>query len=184
MSRIYLEKIDIETAFLVKEWTDFKDPRLVGYNYSSLSDFEIKIRYGSITTPRKKYFSVKRYEDDRFIGFIGLKQINPITKKAKLGIVFDSAYTSMGYGSEAINLLLGKAFSDFRLKEVSLDVNLFNERAYKAYKNCGFKDDYESTEVFENQDIDFDERYFTYKSGLIYSKILTMKIKKDDYYGL
>lgn len=90
----------------------------------------------------------------------------------------------MGYGSEAIDLLLDKAFSDFRLKEVSLDVNLFNERAYKAYKKCGFEDQYELTEVFENQDIDFDERYFTYKSGLIYSKILTMKIKKDDYYGL
>lgn len=184
MNRIYLEKIDIETAFLVKEWTDFKDPRLVGYNYSSLSDFEIKIWYGSITTPRKKYFAVKRYEDDRFIGFIGLKQINPITKKAKLGIVFDSAYTSMGYGSEAIDLLLDKAFRDYKLKEVSLDVNLFNERAYKAYKKCGFKDDCELTEVFENQNIDFDPRYFTYKSGLIYSKILSMKIKKDDYYGL
>ena len=44
MNRIYLEKIDIETAFLVKEWTDFEDPRLVGYNYSSLSDFEIGSR--------------------------------------------------------------------------------------------------------------------------------------------
>ena len=38
--------------------------------------------------------------------------------------------------------------------------------------------------LFENQDIECDEEYFKSKSGLIYTKILAMKIKKDDYYGL
>lgn len=184
MPRIYLEKMNQETANKVKTWTDFADPRLVGYNYSKLSDFEIKLWYGSISTPRKKYFAVKRWEDDRFIGFIGLKQINPLTKKAKLGIVFDSAYTSMGYGPEAINLLLDKAFLIYNLREVSLDVNLFNKRALKAYKKCGFVEGYYKEEVFENQDIECDDEYFECKSGIIYTKILTMKIKKDDYYGL
>ena len=176
--------MNMATANHVKAWTDFTDPWLVGYNYSKLSDFEIKLWYGSITTPRRRYFAVKKLDDDRFIGFIGLKQINPITRRAKLGIVFDSAYVSMGYGTEAIGLLLDKAFSDFRLREVSLDVNLFNERAYRAYKKSGFREVDASTEVFENQNIDMDERYFVYKSGLIYSKILTMTITKDDYYGL
>lgn len=172
------------TARLLKEWTDFKDPRLVGYNYSRLSDFEIKLWYGSISAPGKKYFAVKKTDDNRFIGFIGLKQINYLTKKAKLGIVFDSAFTSLGYGSEAINFLLDKAFNDYRLKEVGLDVNLFNKRALKAYKKCGFIEDGYSREVFENQDIECDPEYFEKRSGLIYSKILTMKITKDDYYGL
>ncbi|WP_276881770.1 GNAT family N-acetyltransferase [Anaerococcus tetradius] len=184
MPRIYLQKMNMATAKLVREWTDFNDPRLIGYNYAKLSDFEIKLWYGSITTPRRKYFAVKKLDDDRFIGFIGLKQINPITRRAKLGIVFDSAYVSMGYGTEAIKLLLDKAFSDYKLREVSLEVNLFNERAYRAYRKCGFRQVDSSTEVFENQNIDMDERYFVDKSGLIYSKILTMMITKDDYYGL
>lgn len=184
MPRVYLEKMSKKTASEVKKWTDFDDPRLVGYNYSKLSDFEIKIWYGSISTPRKKYFAVKRIDDDKFIGFVGLKQINPVTKRAKLGVVFDSAYTSMGYGTESIRLILAKGFEDYRLREVLLDVNLFNKRALNSYLKCGFKETGYSREVFENQDIACDERYFENRGGLIYSKILTMKITKEDYYGL
>ncbi|MDO5047882.1 MAG: GNAT family N-acetyltransferase [Anaerococcus sp.] len=184
MPRIYLEKITLKDAKEVKEWEIFDEKTLVGYNYSKLSDFEIKLWYGSITSPMKKYFAVRKIDDDRFIGFLGLKQINPILKRAKLGIVFDRAYVSLGYGTEAIKLLLDIAFTKVKLKEVYLDVNLFNKRALRAYQKVGFYPIGESEEVFENQDIDFDPKYFVKKSGLIYSKILQMKIRKDDYYEL
>ncbi len=184
MPRIYLEKINIEKAKDFKLWTDFTNPYLQGYNYSSLSDFEIQIWYGSVSTPRKKYFSINKIEDDRFIGFIGLKEINPLLKKAKLGIVFDSKYTSMGYGKEALEDLLDHFFRSMKYRELILDVNQFNDRAINLYNSVGFLKYEQKIELFENQDIEFNPKYFTEKGGLIFSKINIMKLTKVRYYEL
>ena len=181
MPRIYLSKIEREDALELKEWGNFSDPRLIGYNYGNLTDFELRLWYGNINMPNKKYFAVRRKEDDRFIGFIGLKNINPILKRAKLGIVFDANYVSLGYGYEAIREIFVKFFDEMRYRTLYLDVNLFNERAIKAYEKAGFKMTSYTREVFENQAIDLDERYFEMSKGLIYSKIMNMKISEEDY---
>lgn len=183
-NKVYLEKINRQVASELNQWGDFSDPRLSGYNYGNLSSFEISFWYSSVTTPRKKYFAVKRTSDNRFIGFLGLKNYNPLTKKAKLGIVFDPNFTSMGYGYAAMEILLDYYFNTLKFRELLLEVNLFNDRALKLYKNLGFKETGLTSEVFENQDIEFDQRYFEEKRGLIYSKILKMKLTKDDYYGI
>ena len=181
MPRIYLDKIDRESALELKNWGNFSDPRLIGYNYGNLTDFELRLWYGNINMPNKRYFAVRRKEDDRFIGFIGLKNINPILKRAKLGIVFDANYVSLGYGYEAIREIFVIFFEEMKYRTLYLDVNLFNERAIRAYKKAGFKKTSYSREAFENQAIDLDERYFEMSKGLIYSKIMNMKISKDEY---
>lgn len=182
--RVYIEKINRETAFDFKYRGEFKDPRLAGYNYGNLSDFEINFWYNSVTTPRKRYFAVKKTNDDRFIGFMGLKNYNPLTRKAKLGIVFDPNFVSAGYGYEAMDQFLNFYFNELKFREMILEVNLFNERAIRLYKKLGFKECGQTTEIFENQNIDFDQRYFEEKRDIIYSKILVMNLTKDDYYEL
>ena len=181
MSRIYLSEIDNKTALELKNWANFTDPKLAGYNYGGLTDFEIRLWQGTISMPNKRYFAVKKVEDDRFIGFIGLKNINPFLKRAKLGIVFDPNFVSAGFGYEAICALLELFFEEMNYKCLFLDVNTFNERALNLYKKCGFKTYSYSREVFENQNVEMDERYFEYSHGLIYSKIINMKLSKDDY---
>lgn len=181
MPRIYLDKIDTETAFELQNWAIFTDPRLIGYNYGNLTDFEIKLWQGSISMPNKRYFAVRRVSDDRFIGFIGLKNINPLLKRAKLGIVFDPNFVSAGFGYEAVMAIMKEFFDEMGYRTLTLDVNTFNKRALNLYKKCGFKIVSYSKEVFENQDVEIDERYFEKSHGLIYSKIINMKISKDDY---
>ncbi|WP_296114223.1 GNAT family N-acetyltransferase [uncultured Anaerococcus sp.] len=181
MPRIYLTSIDNDTASQIKNWANFDDSRLSGYNYGNLTDFEVKLWQGSISMPNKRYFAVKRIEDDRFIGFIGLKNINPLIKRAKLGIVFDPNFVSKGFGYEAVNEIMKIFFKDMKYKSLTLDVNSFNKRAIQLYKKCGFKEVSRTREVFENQDIEIDNRYFEYSNGLIYAKIINMKISKDDY---
>ncbi len=112
MPRIYLDKIDTETAFELQNWAIFTDPRLIGYNYGNLTDFEIKLWQGSISMPNKRYFAVRRVSDDRFIGFIGLKNINPLLKRAKLGIVFDPNFVSLGFGYEAVMAIMKEFFEN------------------------------------------------------------------------
>ena len=183
-SRVYLEKMTRPIAYEIKDWGNFEDPRLSGYNYGNLSNFEINFWYNSICSPRKKYFAVKRLEDDRLIGFLGLKNYNPLTKRSLLGIVFDANYVSKGYGYDAMLVLLDYYFNDLKFKEMLLEVNLFNERALNLYRKLGFKERGQDLELFENQDIEFDDRYFEKTGNLIYSKILKMKLTKDDYYEI
>ena len=80
--------------------------------------------------------------------------------------------------------LLDYYFNEINFKELILEVNLFNSRAIKLYEKLGFKEDGYTEEVFENQDIDYDDRFFEMDHGLIYSKILKMTLTKDDYYEL
>lgn len=183
-NRVYLEKMTRPTAYEIKDWVNFKDPRLSGYNYGNLSNFEINFWYNSICSPRKKYFAVRKKSDDRFIGFVGLKNYNPLTKRSLLGIVFDANYVSEGYGYDAMIVLLDYYFNDLKFKEMLLEVNLFNDRALNLYKKIGFKQRGMALELFENQDIEFDGRYFEKKGNLIYSKILKMKLTKEDYYEI
>nr|WP_072537130.1 GNAT family protein [Anaerococcus mediterraneensis] len=181
MSRIYLKRLEKKSALELKNWGNFSDPRLEGYNYGNLSDFELILRYGSVNLANKKYFEVRKKDDDRIIGFIGLKNINPILRKAYLGIVFDANFVSMGYGYEAIRSIFEIFFDQMKYRNLFLDVNSFNERAYRLYKKCGFTEYDKDLEIFENQKIDFDPRHFEKSRGLIYSKIIKMKISKDDY---
>jgi len=82
--RIYIEKINRQTAMDLKYWGKFEDPRLSGYNYGDLSDFEINFWYNSVSTPRKRYFAVKKSEDDRFIGFFRSEKLQSPNKKIKI----------------------------------------------------------------------------------------------------
>lgn len=182
-SRVYIERINRKTAYELKNWGNFDDPRLSGYNYGNLTDFEINIWYKSISTPLKRYFAVRRRVDDRFIGFMGLKNYNPILKKSKLGIVFDPNFVSAGYGYDAMVDFLDYYFNILKFKELTLEVNTFNNRALGLYKKLGFIEYGTDIELFENQKIEFDDKNFIRKHGMIYSKILKMRLTKDDYNG-
>jgi RimJ/RimL family protein N-acetyltransferase len=44
-----------------------------------------------------------------------------------------------GYGTEAMQLVLGYAFLELNLRRVSLALHAYNERALKSYEKAGFK---------------------------------------------
>ncbi|MDD7463011.1 MAG: GNAT family N-acetyltransferase [Anaerococcus sp.] len=179
-SRVYIKKIEYEDAYQVKNRGNFDDPWMHGYNYGNFTDPEIRFWYTSITGPRKRYFAVKRKEDDAFIGFLGLKNYNTFMGTAKLGIVFDANFVSQGYGYEAMEILLDYYFDDLGFNELYLDVNDFNLRAFRLYKKLGFVVEDHCLQVFENQKIIPDDTYFEIHNGMIYTKITQMKIRKDD----
>lgn len=179
-SRLYMKDIDLIDAYGLQEWGMFKDPWMKGYNYGKFSDAEVRFWYMTVTATNRKYFSVMTKNEDRFIGFIGLKKINWFTKTSKLGIVFDPNYISQGYGYEAMDIFLDYYFYELKFRELRLDVNDFNDRAINLYHKLGFVEEGKTIEVFENQEIEVDPKYFELHRGLVYSKITKMKIRKDD----
>ncbi|MGE3910824.1 MAG: GNAT family N-acetyltransferase [Chloroflexota bacterium] len=77
--------------------------------------------------------------DGRHIGTIRLHQIVEQDRRARLAIgIFDRRFWSLGYGSEAIHLLLRFAFHDLHLHRIDLRVLAYNTRAIRAYEKCGF----------------------------------------------
>lgn len=79
----------------------------------------------------------------KHIGNIGLHKIDFRNRRVELGIMIgEKDYRDKGYGTDAIKTLIEKvAFNELNLHKVSLCVFLFNKRAIKCYRKCGFKEE-------------------------------------------
>lgn len=157
------------------EWGKFKDIRYHHFNfpYEKDEEFEIWYKY-KVNGFRIHTYGV--FVDDNIIGFITFKKINPIFKRAELGVIFDINFTSKGYGTEAIKECINR----IGLKKIYLYVSTFNERAYKVYLKIGFIDKGIVYRVFENQsiidEIDGENCDFKKKNGKLYGKYKKMEI--------
>ena len=100
----------------MRNWGTHKNTLLFDYNLPPLTDNELeewyKYKTGSI---RKKYYSVFN-EEDKLIGYIGIKNIRRIFKEATLGIVLDPNYVNMNYGTEIIKTYLDYFFNEMKMK--------------------------------------------------------------------
>ncbi len=86
-------------------------------------------------------FTIVDTKTDKAIGRVMLFGIHDIYESCKLGLVIgEKEYWSMGYGVEAIKLVLDYAFNLLNLHHVSLSLFEYNQRAYHCYKKVGFKE--------------------------------------------
>jgi RimJ/RimL family protein N-acetyltransferase len=77
--------------------------------------------------------------DGRHVGNIGLKEICTTNLTAECFIeIGERSYRGRGLGMQAMQQLLDKAFDDFGLLEVNLEVLEFNFPAIKVYHRLGF----------------------------------------------
>jgi RimJ/RimL family protein N-acetyltransferase len=106
--------------------------------------------------------------DGTYIGNIGLHSLDWENRRAQLGIIIgEKAYWGKGYGSDAIEAMLGWAFSYLNLNRISLSVYAYNERAIRCYRKCGFQ--HEGT-----------MRQARYSDGQYYDE-LVMGILREDF---
>ena len=76
---------------------------------------------------------------DEYLGEIVLNEIDPVVRSANLRLAMRPGYRGRGYGTEAIQLVLGLAFDGMALHRVELDVLSINSRAQSLYGNLGFR---------------------------------------------
>jgi RimJ/RimL family protein N-acetyltransferase len=89
--------------------------------------------------PDSYYFKIHALEDDRLIGFVGLRGICWNQRDAWVGIgIGEPEYWGRGYGTEAMRLVLRYAFLELSLERVSLCVFVLNDRAVRSYEKAGF----------------------------------------------
>lgn len=76
------------------------------------------------------------------IGRIGYVDLNHLNRRAELAIQLgEPSYWGQGYGSDALRAFLAYLFDGLNLWKVWLQVNEGNERARRAYRKTGFKED-------------------------------------------
>ena len=84
-------------------------------------------------------FAIVVTADETLIGSIGLMKIDQRNQQAELGImVGDKSKWGLGYGPEAIGLMLDFAFRQLNLHRVYLLVDASHPKAIRAYLQCGF----------------------------------------------
>ena len=76
---------------------------------------------------------------DEYLGEIVLNDIDDVVGSANLRLAMRPGYRGRGYGTEAIQLMLGLAFDGLGLHRVELDVLAINARAKSLYENLGFR---------------------------------------------
>ncbi|MFK4301305.1 RimJ/RimL family protein N-acetyltransferase [Paenibacillus sp. RC254] len=89
-----------------------------------------------------KGFVIAHKDTLDYIGQLDLFKINWMNRHATLGIVIGrDDNLGKGYGREAIRLLQKFVFHTLNLNRLELEVYSYNERAYRCYLACGFKEE-------------------------------------------
>jgi len=77
-------------------------------------------------------------EKDEYLGTISLKNVDLTAGKAEYAICLRRKAQGKGIAREATQELLRKAFEEFGLERVYLNVLADNEKAIHLYEKCGF----------------------------------------------
>lgn len=89
--------------------------------------------------PDRMDLAITANGSDEYLGEIVLEAISTALGSARMRLVMRPRYRGRGYGTEAIELVLGLAFDGIGLHRVELDVLALNTRALSLYENIGFR---------------------------------------------
>lgn len=170
--RIILREYRKEDLSYMRQWCN--DPEIVDnlsdaflypHTVNSTEQYLDSILEG---TTEQKGFVIALKNTEEYMGQIDLFKIDWKNRSTELGIVIGmKEHLGKGYGTEAIKVLQDFVFNSLNLNRLQLEVYDYNERAYKCYMKCGFKEEGRLR-----------ERYF--KKGR-YSDTIYMSILKREY---
>ncbi len=119
-------------------WPLHEDLLFYDYNFPYMDKEERQDWFETKTKGLKRCFSVFDRQG-QMVGYISLRNVNWLFKRAEMGIVFNPDRLSKGYGSEAISILLRWYFKELKYKKMILTVAAYNERAMRSYEKVGFQ---------------------------------------------
>ena len=142
--RVRLRPFEPSDAELYRRWRADAEPMaLAGWNdRAPLSLAQSAARMNRLATDQgKDYFTflICLLADERPIGEVTLAELDRINGSAELGIFIGEVDEwGKGYGTDAINAIVGFGFAEQRLERIWLEVWTENARALRAYEKAGF----------------------------------------------
>ncbi len=136
----YLSPLRIEDAELFTRWLN--DTEVLRFlNLASASITLESEREILDTIARKHNYGIVESEGNRLIGICGFVEINNLNQTGECGIfIGDKEYWGRGFGTRALECLISYGFDYLNLHNIMLKVYSYNERGFKSYKKCGFKE--------------------------------------------
>ena len=189
--RVIIRELKLDDIYQMRQWGSHTNPLIEDYNFPPMSDSEIKLWYKRKTKSRyNKYYGI-RNEEEKLIGYMGIKEIKFFRRESTLGIVFDPNYVDKGYGTETLILFLNYYFTEMKMKSMILEVAEFNRRAYRVYEKLGFKSIGYYLDEFFDSNLDLSSPYyieeessFVIKNKKIYNYIYKMKLDRMEFIKL
>ena len=142
MKNLRLRKLEEKDAEGMLEW--MKDPDInksfrFSTNNKDLQDVLCFIRAAeTLPAEGKSIHYAIADKNDEYLGTISLKNINLTDKNAEYAISLRAEAQGKGIAAQATKLLLKKAFEDYNLERVYLNVLADNIKAIKLYEKTGF----------------------------------------------
>ena len=170
--RLYLRPLEREDLVLIRDWANDPEVRRLTAEVKPMSECAAEEFYERVRSePDRVWFLIVLKEGDRPIGEAGLLRMFPPWRTTDLSIILgDKRAWGLGYGTEAILLLLDYAFGSLNMHRVALGVVRFNERALTFYEKIGFK----------REGVQRDGYYCDHE----YSDFVMMSILDDEYRAL
>lgn len=165
-----LKAEDKEYTIIWRNDPEVRDISL-GYRFPITEPMESKWydTYLDDTNKNTVFFAIEDLSDGKFVGIIGLREIDWISRTSYFSIIIgEQNKQGRGIGSDAMHILYRYAFECLSIRKICLEVASFNERAIKFYKNFGFK-------------IEGTLKEQIYYGNNFYDMII-MSFFKDDYY--
>jgi RimJ/RimL family protein N-acetyltransferase len=104
------------------------------------SEVHAQWEQGWIGASNTFHFRLRTLADDKLIGMVLLGGVELTNQTATLGIAIgDPAYWSKGYGTDAMQLILGYGFRELNLHRVTSSTISYNVRSVKVHEKVGFK---------------------------------------------
>ena len=148
-SDIYGEKVILCRKTLYEALRDFRwqrDAGLMALNgYSRLEETFAQYLTQCVSAykkqPSHEIFSIKTTSNFEHIGNCAVYEVNRAESEAQIGILIgEPDYWDLGFGSEAVTLLVDHVFRDMGLNRIFLQTRTDNPRAVHCFGKCGFKE--------------------------------------------
>ena len=140
--RVYLSPMCIDDAPKYVKWmNDFKVTDVLNGS-KNLITLESEREWIEKNSRIANYqFAIVKQENNELIGNCSLHDLDFINQRASVGIfIGEKENRGKGYGTEALELLIGYGFNYLNLNNIMLAVYSFNARAITCYKKVGFKE--------------------------------------------
>ncbi len=141
--KVYLSPIDSQHYEKYTEWLNSGTVAIgLGVFHQIIGEETEKKTLGEmIQSKNQKQFAIVTLENDELLGNCGIFSINNVNRSATVGLfIGDSSSRGVGFGTDAMALLLDFAFNYLNLHTINLQLFAFNKLAYTMYKKVGFKE--------------------------------------------